>query len=280
MRRPSSTRVLSPSPAFARFACVGAVLAGCLSSESIDLGTNYDPGLPAPDSSVVTRVPESGVDAVADAPDDDPDAPDAPTDAGAADAPSPPLIAAPICISNESFEPIFADDALAQGPLLTDPPEWQVCSSSAATQQACVLPPTDGSSYLGLSIGLAPILLNPASVDNALCQPLQAGITYSLSLDLALDAPTADADTEGEPPALQVRGSNTACDPRADLLLRFSGATNTCGWRRGLCGTFVAQQTYSHLILIPEATSSTGLVYKETNLLVDNLRSGGPCPKL
>jgi hypothetical protein len=277
MRRPSSTRVPLPSQAFARVVCVGAALAGCLSSETIDLGTNYEAGLPASDSSVVKRVPESGADAVADAPyDADPDAPDAPTDAGAADAPSPPLVGALICISNPSFESLFPNDA--QGPLLADPPQWQACSSNTAPQPACVLPPTDGSSYLGLSIGLAPLLLNPASVDATLCQPLQPGITYSLSIDMALDAPPGDASTEGEPPALQVRGSNTACDPRADLLLRFSGATNTCGWTRGLCGTFVPQQTYSHLILIPEATSSTGPVYAQTNVLVDNLQSGIACP--
>ncbi len=279
MRRPSSTRL---SSLFEAIACLAAALTACLSSETIDLGSNYDAGHPTPDASEpVARdsSAESGADTVADAPvDARADSSDAPADAAVDDAPVPP--GAALCIPNASFESFPSADALAQGPLLTDPLEWQACSSSPTTPPTCMLPPTDGSSYLGLSIGLAPFLLNPASVDATLCQDLEAGVTYTLSLDLALDAPASDASPTGEPPALQVRASNTACDPHADLLLRFSGATNTCGWKKSLCGTFTPQQVYSHLILIPEASSSTGLVFSRTNVLVDNLRSGVTCPAL
>ena len=47
-----------------------------------------------------------------------------------------------------------------------------------------------------------------------------------------------------------------------------------------LCATITPDQVYWHLILIPEATSSTARVFLQTNLLVDNLRSGGTCPPL
>jgi hypothetical protein len=255
-------------------ALLAGTLIGCLSSETIDLGSNY-PDAHAPEADgPSTVVPDSGAEA---APQDAPVPADSlPFDAAAeseADAPIP--VGAPICIPNPSFE-IFSGDA-GSSPLLTAPQDWQACGGGAVNAQACMLPPAQGNTYLALSIGLAPFVFNPASVDSALCDPLEAGVTYSLSVELALDAPDTDASPSGEPPALQLRGSDTACDPQADLLVRFSGATNTCGWK-SLCATFVPQRAYSHLVLIPEATSSTGLVYSQTNMLVDDLRSGDVCP--
>jgi hypothetical protein len=270
MPRLSSTRVFS---LFEVAACMAGALTACLSGETIDLGANYarDPGL----DSGPTRVPESGADAPTDAPDEEDAGPlDAPVDAPEADVP--PLSGAFVCIPDPSFENDPSGDPPDSGPLVTAPPQWQVCSSSAANPPSCTLPPSDGSSYLGLSIGLAPLLFNPASVDATLCEPLVPGVTYLLSLDLALDASESDAAPPGEPPALQVRGSTTACDPQGDLLLRFPPATNRCDWKSS-CATFVARQAYSHLVLIPEATSSTGLVFSQTDLLVDNLRSDGTC---
>jgi hypothetical protein len=270
MRR-SSTPV---SRLFEVAAFLAGPLIGCLSGETIDLGSNYaEAGAPGSDGDS-TVVPDSGAEgAPQDAPSQDDPLPFDAADEGEAD--SPVTVGAPICIPNPSFE-IFSGDA-AGSPLLTNPQDWQACSGGPANPQACMLPPTDGDTYLALSIGLAPFVLNPASVDSLLCEPLAAGVTYSLSVELALDAPGNDASPPGEPPALQLRGSSTACDPQADLLVRFSGATNTCGWK-SLCATFVPQQPYSHLVLIPEATSSTGLVFSQTNVLVDDLRSGGACP--
>jgi hypothetical protein len=274
MTRSGMTRVVG---AFEAAACVAVTLSACLSGETINLGTNYEAPPPERDATSMTP-PEAGVEAAADdvSPDDGSlDALDGlDTDAeGEADAP---LTGASICIPNPSFETFSAD--AGPSPLLTNPIDWQVCSSTTANPQACTLPPMDGNSYLALDVGLAPFLFNPAYVDSTLCEPLQAGVTYMLALDLALDAPQSDASPPGEPPALQLRGSNSACDLQADLLVRFSGATNTCGWK-SLCATFVPQQSYTHLVLIPEATSSTGLVYSQTNVLVDNLTSGGTCAR-
>ncbi len=272
MTRPGMTRL---SSLLGAGACLAAVLAGCLSGEAIDLGRNYAARDAASDATAMI-VPEAGAEGgMDDAPTFEDATPFDASDDAEGDAPL--LVGAPICIPNPSFE-IFAGDSGAS-PLLTAPQDWQVCSGIAANPQACMLQPTDLKTYLALSIGLAPsILPNPASVDSLLCEPLTVGVTYSLSVDIALDAPDNDASPAGEPPALQLRGSTTACDPQSDLLVRFSGATNTCGWR-ALCATFAAQKPYSHLLLIPEATSSTGAVFSQTNVLVDNLRSGGACPR-
>ncbi len=276
MTRSGMTRVVG---AFEGAACVAVTLTACLSGETINLGSNYDARPPEPDVTS-TPLPESGPEAAPDdvSPDDGAslDGLDGDADAMASEADAPPLMGAPICIPNPSFE-TFSPDA-GSGPLQTNPLDWQVCSNTTAPAQACTLAPTDLNSYLALDVGLAPFLFNPASVDSTLCYPLEAGVTYTLALELALDAPENDASPPGEPPALQLRGSNTACDPQADLLVRFSGATNTCGWK-SLCANFVPQQSYTHLVLIPEATSSTGLVYSQTNVLVDDLHSGGACPR-
>jgi hypothetical protein len=270
-RRPSSTRI---SSLLGVVAWLAGTLAACVSGEMVDLGSEYDPR-PVESGPAPAPAAESGADGPADSPDEDrADSSDAARDSQEADAPAP-VAAAALCILNPSFEP-SSDGAAGPSPLLADPPQWQACSGNTPTPQVCMLAPAEGSSYLGLSIGLAPFLPYPASVDSTLCAPIEPGVTYSLSLHLALDAPQSDASPAGEPPALQVWGSNTACDLQAELLARFSGATNTCGWKT-LCATFVPDSVYTHLILIPEATSSTGVVFSQTNLLVDDLRSGGPC---
>jgi hypothetical protein len=272
MRRPSSTRIFSRLEVTA---CLAGALTACLSSV-VDLGSNYQERLVEAQAPLPPAMVESGVTP----PIDVPDAQDKPPPEATADSPAVDEDATPppaqICLFNESFEPLLNNDA-GPLPILVAPTYWQLCSGNAPTPQRCVLPPTDGISYLGLSIGPAPIYYNPGSVDQHLCTALQPGVTYSLQLDFALDAPEGDANPNGEPPALQVRGSTAVCDPQAELLLRFSGATNTCGWK-SLCETFVPQQADTHLILVPEASSSTGFIYSQTNLLVDHLQSGGACP--
>jgi hypothetical protein len=271
MRRPSSTRI---SSLFKATACLAGVLTACLSSVTVDLGSNYQERLveaQAPPPPVI----ESGLNPP---PIDAPDVQDADPPETTADSPPDEEIAppAPICINNPSFEPLLDLDG---GPIgvLADPPYWLACTTNRLNPApACVLPPTDGASYLGLSIGLAPYLYDPASVDIQLCAPLQPGVTYALKLDFALDAAQGDGSPGGEPPALQVWGGSAPCDTQAVLLARFSGATNNCRWKT-LCETFVPQAAYTHLILVPEATSSTDRIYYQTNLLVDNLRYDPAC---
>jgi hypothetical protein len=272
MRRPS-TRI---SSLFEATACLAGALTACLSSVTVDLGSNYrEPVVVEAAAPSPPVVEEPGAVAPIAAPPDAED--DVPPETSPDSLPADETVTpSQICIPNPSFEPLLDRDA-GPIPVLPSPPLWRLCSANALTPQRCILPPADQSSYLGLSIGLAPYLYNPAAIDAALSCNMQPGVTYSLQLELGLDAPETDGDPGGEPPALQVRGSTMACDPRADLLARFSGATNTCGWKL-LCATFVAQQAYSDLMLIPEATSSTGVIYSQTALLVDDLRSGVTCP--
>jgi hypothetical protein len=263
-------RTLSLVPACALLAGIATTMDACLASEVVDLGSNFDASPAVPDSSIVVPIEASVADSRPDDDgDDSPGEPDGLPPSGAG-----------LCIPNSSFETGPDFDAGMPGPLLTDPPGWTLCpGSTTAPQQACVLPPSDGSSYLGLSLGFAPLLIDPASVDVVLCQALQPGVTYSISADVALDAPPpGDAGTTGETPPLDIRASNDACDPASDVLLRLS-ATNSCGWQH-LCGTFVPQQSYTHLILVPQATASTALNFSQTNILVDNLGSGGACSSI
>jgi hypothetical protein len=244
---------------------LGVSLVGCLTGQTVDLGTDVEPH--GPDA---TAVAEASVppDPEASAGDDASDRPDG-TD-------EPPPAGAPLCIPNPSFESTTEDDA-GPGPMLADPPQWLACSTPSTSSSACSLAPTDGRSYLGLSVGLAPLLNNASSVDATLCETLVPGVTYSLALDLGLDAPVGDSGpTSGEPPALQLRGSTIACDPNGEQLLTFSGVLDACVWKR-ICGSFEADQPYTHLVLIPETSRSTGLVFSQTHVLVDKLTSGGVC---
>src|SRR5271163_4437474 len=99
MRRRSTTRVHS---LFEAAAWLAGTLTACLSSEAIDLGTNYSARSPEPDSSAV--LPESGAEGGVDAASGDAAdvGPDAPTDDGDTDAPAPP--GAAVCVLNPSFE--------------------------------------------------------------------------------------------------------------------------------------------------------------------------------
>jgi hypothetical protein len=244
---------------------VVAGLGACLPSELVDVGSNFDASLLPSDSSVLPES-EASVEDVATPLEAAPD-----IDASDADSGAAPIVRE-LCIPNPSFETVPPDDADTATPVLTQPPGWQACSgSSSASASSCSLQATNGSTYLGLSVGF-PFLSATASVDFQPCSPIEIGATYSLAVDLALDAPNADGGQAGEPPALQLRGSNTACDPQGDLLWRFSGPANACVWKTA-CGTFVANASYSHLLLVPETSSSTAIVFLQTNVLVDNFVS-------
>ncbi|HEX4445997.1 MAG TPA: hypothetical protein VH044_04650 [Polyangiaceae bacterium] len=246
------------------------VTAACLSGETVDLGAEYDASAPPIDAPSIAP-PETSVDA--DPPESDAGDGGAEADAPpeATDEPTPP--GAYVCIPNPSFEMGLDDGAAVSSPEVAVPGGWQSCPLSSSTPPtSCVLPPTNGRSYLALSLGF---LINPASIDVLLCEPLAAGVTYTLAADIAIDAPLDDSGTAGEPPVLQVRASDTACDAQGALLVRFAGSAGSCGWR-SVCGTFTTTESYSHLMLVPE-TGSAGAVFAQTHLLVDNLTSPASC---
>lgn len=246
---------------------VALVVQGCLTGEVVDLGSNYDDCLPGDaGADAATAAEAAPVDAEGDGTDQD---------TGAI-----PTTGSPLCLVNGSFEPsLDGTDAAVSGPELAVPPGWVACQSQDDESTSCGLEPTDGQTYLGLSLGLAPFVLDTDSVDTALCEALHPDTWYSLAADVALDAPLDDGGTNGEPPALQILGGTSECASDAVLLVRFSAFAAACTWRR-LCAVFRPTSAFTHLVLRPEASNSTATVFAETHVLVDHMTSGGPCTEL
>jgi hypothetical protein len=247
-------------------------LSDCGLNEIVDVGANFEAGEPfdATEGADVDAARPREAEADGARPEE------AAADDAAPEAEAGPPMLSELCIPKPSFEE--TPDLPTPMPVLSAPPGWTSCNgSNSQSASACGLQPTDGNTCLGLSIGV-PLLIPAASVDVVPCGPVQPGATYAVTVDLALDAPSADGGQAGEPPALQLRGSNTACDAQGDLLWRFSGLDSACGWKT-LCGTFDAGAAYSHFLLVPETSSSTSLVFVQTEMLVDNLRTTLACPR-
>jgi hypothetical protein len=252
----------------------GPALVACALNEVVNVGANFEAGAPPVDATGVVDVVDAEPREAEAAPDvtslDD----GVPDDA-ALDVETGPPPLSELCIPNPSFE--LTPALPTTTPVLTAPPAWASCNNSnSQTASACGLDPTLGDTYLGLAINV-PLLIPAASVDVVPCGPVLVGATYAVTLDLAIDAPGADGGQDGEPPALQLLGSNTPCDPRGDPLHTFAGLDRACGWKT-LCGTFVAHAAYTDFVLVPQASSSLGSVFVEAELLVDNLRTDLPCP--
>jgi hypothetical protein len=270
MPRPTSIRATSILRA--SLSLLGAT-AACLSGATVDLGHEAATTPPPTDDGPIDGDDDTSDDATADVTADVPDV-TADADGGAPEASL--VDGGPLCIPNPSFEP--GDDAAPPtGPEVAVPAGWASCpgSSTSVTPTACVPAAEEGLTYLALSVGFAPLApLNiPSSADVALCSPLEAGVPYTLSAEVALDATSAEGGTD-EPPSLVILGGNSACNPQTRFL-QFSPVANTCGWRR-FCGTFTPDQEYTHLVLIPQVNA--GSQYLQSHVLVDDLRSGGTCP--
>ena len=253
-------------------------LGACLSGEDVDLGSDFDGAARVLDAA--SRKPvESG--ALRDAPradgTDSASAIDATDAADAADEPGP---RGTICIGNKSFESYLPGDAQANQPVQPNPPGWKVCSGATATTPICGLRPTDQDSYVGLSVGLAPYLNNPGSIDGVLCEPLEVGVTYSLSADIGLDTLQADSGSPGEPPFLQIWGATDECITQGaayELLWSSPSLLKTCGWKT-YCNSFTPSAPYTHLVLIPGTSSSSAFWAGPTYIIVDNLVPSTACP--
>lgn len=265
-------------------------LGACLSGDIVDLGTDFDSVGIVPDTGP-RNLPEAGTvhDASADRTEasaildggDASEASDVHAEADAMDEAPPPQ--GDVCLMNPSFERPVADaqarpagDAQVTQPLTPNPPQWLVCAGSMASTSSCGLQPTEGDSYVGLSVGLAPLLNDPTSIDTTLCAPLEVGFTYSLTVDFGLDEPITDAGFPGEPPSLQILGSSAACT-RKELLWRSPSLPNACIWRK-FCMSFTPAAEYTHLLLVPETSSSSALSLAPTYVIVDNLVSTHGCP--
>jgi hypothetical protein len=252
-------------------------LGACLSGDVVDLGTDFDAerGVAASGSQ---NPPESG--ALGDAPRTDGTDSASATDAtDATDAIDEPGPRGTVCLIDKSFEVYLPGDAQANQPVQSHPLGWSVCAGALATSQICGLRPTDQDSYVGLSVGLAPYLNNPASIDTILCDTLEAGVTYALSVDVGLDTLQADSGGPGEPPFLQIWGATTACMAQGPYELLWSSPSllNACMWRR-VCKSFTPSAPYDHLVMIPGTSSSSAFRVGPTYIVVDNLVTPSACP--
>ena len=183
-----------------------------------------------------------------------------------------------LCITNPSFEAYLPGDAQANQPSQSNPPGWMVCAGATATSSICGFRPTDQSQYVGLSVGLAPLLNNPGSIDTPLCTNLEVGVTYSLTVDVGLDTAPTDSGGAGEPPFLQIWGATTKCMTQgtSELLWSSPSLLNACEWRR-TCKSFTPSAPYTDLILVPGTSGSSAFNAAPTYIVVDNLVASPFC---
>jgi hypothetical protein len=268
MRRRRSILVLS-LPGLLSVGYFGGGLGACLSGEVVDLGADLDAR--APDA---TRVPESGPEREASLADRADSSPEDAMDA----MDEPALPPGTLCLEDPSFEKHLPGDAQVNQPVQNMPPGWVVCPGGVtANSSSCGLPPTDQDEYVGLSVGLvAPFVYGPGSISTQLCASLEVGTTYALTVDYGLDTPVPDAQSNGEPPALQIWGGTKQCEMK-EQLWRSASLPDACLWRT-TCRTFVPSAAYRYLTLFPEIGSPSSLIYAQAYVIVDNLRPSPTCP--
>ncbi len=309
-RRPSpSTPPRLGSIAFAASLALGA----CISGEDVDLGQNLEPGAPGAGSGRFTPPASGGdagalaasgacettevnrpafCDATAGAADSAPSSQSAPS-SGA--VPSSDASATAFCIPNPSFE--IANSTSVIGP----PPDWQTCPSSSGSGLAnlaallpmvnpslCTMPPSNGSSYLGLVVGPYGSVSSDltASVSTALCgAALDAGTAYALSIDLGiavtrLVSTSIPSNTPSSiAPVLQLWAGQTPC-AYDELLWTSPPISNEDTWKTA-CATFTPRRTASNLTLSPVFPTTDGSAPQHgqwSYVVMDNLVPGRSCP--
>jgi hypothetical protein len=188
-------------------------------------------------------------------------------DGGSADAGS-----GGLCLSNPSFE-----GAASFTTSFTAPP-WANCappyaddvwilnaSTPIAVPGGSQLPglaATDGDTYLAVDSNAETVGFQAAS--EPLCAPLQAGVSYSLELDIA--SPTA-GNPNLAPGALKIYGGTTSCS-QAEVLWTSPVAGSTWGT---FCATFTPTHETTYLSLQGASTASS-------YIYVDHLVPVAACP--
>ncbi len=246
-------------------------LGACALEDIVDLGADLDAAVAIPDAGHPIPV-ESG--AIRDAGIADRMDSSMPMDAMDESEPSPLPDAACPDLKNGSFEAHLPGDAQATQPLQRSPPGWVVCGGVTASTSSCKLRPTDGDSYVGLSLGLLP-WVPPASIDGIICA-LQVGATYSLSGDVGLDMPLTDSGSVAQPPSLQIWGGTAMCSK--DELLNTISTPSACIWSR-FCVNILPSGPDNHLVFDPATGSDSPFGDPTIYVIVDNLKLAvGACP--
>jgi hypothetical protein len=176
------------------------------------------------------------------------------------------------CIMNPSFEGTVSSSF----GLNFNAPPWAPCglfnaSIGNASTSSVVLKapnPTDGQTYLGLHAVHA--LNISANVSQQLCEPLHAGTTYSLKIDLY--SPNESSDLGGfSPAALVLLGSSSSCGMGQQL---WTSPTAGPSWKT-YCATFTPPVDLPYLQLASALEADASDVSSE--LFVDHIVPVASC---
>jgi hypothetical protein len=203
---------------------------------------------------------------------------------GLADASS----ASTMCVNDQSFEGTPEIGTPGGGPTnlpaTAAPPGWDVCAGDPdINPSVTAMLASDGLTYIGMT--LAPFSTATESEGTTLCAPLEAGQTYSFSIDVAmagtlspqLTPPGSSVSTTPSvlPVVLQIWGGRTSCG-KDELLWTSPEISKPGAWAR-FCDALVPSQPLSHLRLVPAAGSSPFGPGQWSYVLVDHLVPGAVC---
>jgi hypothetical protein len=138
---------------------------------------------------------------------------------------------------------------------------------------------SDGSYYLGLTVGsYGPATDASENVGTRLpCpQALQAGTTYSVSVDLAMAVKTVMVGASNQPAVLEIWGSKSGCG-KDERLWTSPTITNSDRWQT-YCGLFRPAQSYNYLTMVPAAPAGSNFAMGQWSyVVVDHLVTGATC---
>jgi gliding motility-associated-like protein len=161
------------------------------------------------------------------------------------------------------------------------PPGWDICMPGVTpdTQPGswgCTLPPSNGSSYIGLVY--APSINWQEGAGQTLSSPMVAGTTYSFTIDLATMASADPATGIVLPPWCEylelwggMSGVNSGCD-KAELLWSSPTVTNTTWSSYSL--VFTPTSNWNHILFL--INTPTPACTDGQYLLMDNMSAINP----
>jgi len=156
-------------------------------------------------------------------------------------------------------------------------PTWPVFP--VVNPGVCSMSASDGSYYLGLTVGSYGLSTDVSeSVGTRLCNPpLQAGTTYSVSVDLAMAVQKVMVGASNHPAVLEIWGSNKMGCGKDERLWTSPTITNSDTWQT-YCGLFRPSQTYNFLTIVPAAPAGfTFPMGQWSYVVVDHLQTGTTC---
>ncbi len=159
-----------------------------------------------------------------------------------------------ICVDNPSFEGPAPGVSETVG---FNAPPWQKCTPTPDILNEGPVP--DGNTYLRLGGNDT----MSETVSQLLCEPMIAGTTYSLTMQLA------SQEVIGGPPSFEIWGSNEACG-QSELLWASAPATAT--WTEH-CASLTPSQDTTHITLFARSS-----MIQVAIAIIDDFRPVDACP--